>query len=89
MTGADSLLQRRLVHRTRGSRHGPITRLMSPSDLGGVVKPFVFLDLFQAEGGLMDMPVHPHSGIGTITVFTKGDVRFDEASNALPSLAHV
>src|SRR2546421_11067224 len=80
MTAADTLTrtQRRIVHRTRGSTHGPITRLMSPSDLGQVVKPFVFLDLFEAEGGLMDMPVHPHSGIGTITVFTKGDVRFDD-----------
>jgi hypothetical protein len=47
---------RRIIRRTRGSRHGPVTRLMSPSDLGQVLKPFVFLDLFdlgckpQAEG---------------------------------------
>src|SRR5207249_4525537 len=75
---SDTIADRRIVRRTRGSGHGPITRLMSPSDLGQVVKPFVFLDLFEAEGGLMDMPVHPHSGIGTITVFTKGDVRFDD-----------
>lgn len=54
--------QRRIVHRTRGHRHGPISRLMSPSDLGQQLKPFVFLDLFEAEGGMMDMPVHPHSG---------------------------
>jgi redox-sensitive bicupin YhaK (pirin superfamily) len=70
--------QRRIVHRTRGHRHGSITRLMSPSDLGQVVKPFVFLDLFEADGGLADMPIHPHSGIGTVTVFTKGEVRFDD-----------
>lgn len=70
--------ERRIVDRTRGSRHGPITRLMSPSDLGQQLKPFVFLDLFEAEGGSMDMPVHPHSGIGTITLFTMGDVRFDD-----------
>ena len=37
---------RKIVHRTRGSRAGPITRLMSPGDLGQVLKPFVFLDLF-------------------------------------------
>ncbi len=42
---------RRIVHRTRGQRQGPITRLMSPSDLGNVLKPFVFLDLFDSEGG--------------------------------------
>ena len=40
---------RQIVHRTRGQRHGPITRLMSPSDLGESLKPFVFLDLFDAE----------------------------------------
>ena len=75
---SDTITDRRIIRRTRGSGHGPITRLMSPSDLGQVVKPFVFLDLFEAEGGLVDMPVHPHSGIGTVTVFTKGDVRFDD-----------
>jgi hypothetical protein len=35
---------REIVARTRGSSHGPITRLVSPSDLGHAVKPFVFLD---------------------------------------------
>ena len=40
---------RKVVHRTRGYRHGPITRLMSPSDLGERLKPFVFLDLFEAD----------------------------------------
>lgn len=36
---------RAIVHRTSGSTHGPITRLMSPGDLGHVLKPFIFLDL--------------------------------------------
>jgi hypothetical protein len=35
---------RAIVHRTRGSAHGPITRLVSPGDLGEFLKPFVFLD---------------------------------------------
>ena len=34
---------REIVYRTRGDTHGPITRLMSPSDLGELIKPFVFL----------------------------------------------
>ncbi|WP_037552417.1 pirin family protein [Sphingomonas sp. URHD0057] len=80
--------QRAIVHRTRGSGHGPITRLMSPSDLGQVLKPFVFLDLFEVEGGQMDMPVHPHSGIGTITVFTKGDVRFDDPDSGQGTITY-
>src|SRR5947209_6959081 len=69
---------RRTAHRTRGRGHGPIVRLMSPSDLGEALKPFVFLDLFAADAGKMRdaMQLHPHSGIATITVFTKGDVRY-------------
>ncbi|HXV64640.1 MAG TPA: pirin family protein [Vicinamibacteria bacterium] len=71
---------RKVVHRTRGDRHGPITRLMSPSDLGARLKPFVFLDLFEADMRALagSMLVHPHSGIATVTVFTRGDVTFDD-----------
>jgi len=71
---------RKIVHRTRGYGHGPIVRLMSPSDLGEHLKPFVFLDLFEADmrGLAGSMPVHPHSGIAAITVFTDGDVTFDD-----------
>ena len=36
---------REIVYQTGGSTHGPITRLVSPSDLGELIKPFVFLDL--------------------------------------------
>jgi len=53
---------------------------MSPSDLGERLKPFVFLDRFESDMSQMarSMPVHPHSGIGTITVFADGDVTFDD-----------
>lgn len=71
-----------IAFRTRGHRHGPITRLMSPSDLGEELKPFVFLDLFDfdvnAGGG---MPLHPHSGIATVTVLTQGEFRFDDPAS--------
>ncbi|WP_046115975.1 pirin family protein [Aquincola tertiaricarbonis] len=74
---------RRQVFSTRGSTHGPITRLMSPSDLGRVLKPFVFLDLFDLD--LHDpragFRMHPHSGLATITVITDGDLRFDDATD--------
>jgi redox-sensitive bicupin YhaK (pirin superfamily) len=71
---------RKVVFRTRGYRHGPIVRLMSPSGLGEQLKPFVFLDLFEADMRALagSMPVHPHSGIATVTVFTEGDVIFDD-----------
>src|SRR5262245_3853557 len=53
---------------------------MSPSDLGERLKPFVFLDLFEADMRALagNMPVHPHSGIATVTVPTRGDVTFDD-----------
>jgi redox-sensitive bicupin YhaK (pirin superfamily) len=52
---------------------------MSPSDLGRLLKPFVFLDLIDADTSLIgSMPLHPHSGIATITVITEGNLRFDD-----------
>jgi len=53
---------------------------MSPSDLGEQLKPFVFLDLFEADMRVLagGMPVHPHSGIATVTVIADGDVTFDD-----------
>ena len=41
MTTAIATETRAIVHRTRGSTHGPITRLVSPGDLGQFLKPFV------------------------------------------------
>ncbi len=70
---------RPIVYKTRGRGHGPIVRLMSPGDLGAALKPFVFLDLFGGPSQFMgSMPLHPHSGIATITVIAEGDVRFDD-----------
>ena len=68
---------RRIV-RSSGS-HGPITRLVSPSDLGALLKPFVFLDRFAAPAAFVGaMPLHPHSGIATVTVLTEGNARYDD-----------
>ncbi len=73
---------RAVVHRTRGSTHGPITRLMSPGDLGQVLKPFVFLDLvnFDAQAGKTRFGMHPHSGIATLTYMAQGDVRYADST---------
>jgi redox-sensitive bicupin YhaK (pirin superfamily) len=74
---------RDLIYRTKGRASGPITRLMSPSDLGELVKPFVFLDLasFGDEPRTpMERLWHPHSGIATVTVMLDGAVRFAETT---------
>ena len=83
---------REIVHRTRGVSDGPITRLMSPSDLGELIKPFVFLDLFDFDGRDAPMSMehgwHPHSGIATVTVVFDGAIRYAEttgSSGVLPA----
>jgi redox-sensitive bicupin YhaK (pirin superfamily) len=72
---------RRIVHRTRGQTHGPITRLFSASDLGEIIKPFVFLDRFEAPPTNEPMfGWHPHSGIATLTVVQEGATYYEETT---------
>lgn len=71
---------RQLVYRTRGRGHGGITRLVSPGDAGQLIKPFVFLDLFDIEPGAIRMNMHPHSGIATVTVVLDGAVEYLETN---------
>ena len=79
---------RAVVQRTRGRTHGPVTRLMSPSDFGKILKPFVFLDLFDHEGMPFNGPLHPHSGIATLTYVAEGAVSYidpDDVRGTLPA----
>ncbi|WP_368562129.1 pirin family protein [Pseudoxanthomonas sp. UTMC 1351] len=73
---------RTIIFRTRGSTHGPITRLISPSDLGELLKPFVFLDFFSTKStaGLPKFGMHPHSGIATVTFLMEGDVSYEDTT---------
>jgi len=72
---------RPLVARTRGAAHGGIVRLASPSDLGELIKPFVFLDAFDADPATApQFGWHPHSGIATVTVILEGRVGFAETT---------
>jgi redox-sensitive bicupin YhaK (pirin superfamily) len=74
---------RKIVRRTRGRHHGPITRLMSPSDFGQILKPFVFLDLFDNQGvPLSGFGLHPHSGIATLTYIAEGSVSYEDTNGA-------
>ena len=75
---------RRIIGRTRGRRHGPITRLMSPGDLGELLKPFVFLDLFEMdEISFPGIGLHPHSGIATVTYLFEGSVRYEDSNGTI------
>jgi redox-sensitive bicupin YhaK (pirin superfamily) len=72
---------RRVAHRTHGQRHGPLTRLMSPGDLGELVKPFMFLDHFESprpQGP--GFPAHPHSGLATHTTLLAGTVDYGDST---------
>lgn len=87
MSAADT--SRRIVHRTRGHMHGPITRLMSPGDLGQRLKPFVFLDIFSLDDTRESgFGLHPHSGIATVTVLTDGDASFDDGEGHSGTIAY-
>ena len=79
---------RAIVLRTRGRRHGPITRLVSPSDIGQLIKPFVFLDLFDISAtGAPTFGWHPHSGIATVTVLHEGALEYQETTGVKGVLA--
>jgi redox-sensitive bicupin YhaK (pirin superfamily) len=74
---------RHIVHRTAGRFHGPITRLVSPSDLGQTLKPVVCLDDFgMRPRSFSGLGLHPHSGIATLTHLLEGSLRYEDTSGA-------
>ena len=80
-TQASAHAPRQIVLRTRGRQHGPIRRVVSPSDLGQLIKPFVFLDDFEflpTPHNLFGM--HPHSGIATITWLIEGGIHYEDTT---------
>ena len=79
---------RRIVLRTLGHVHGPVTRLVSPADIGELIKPFVFLDHFDfTPAGRPMFPMHPHSGIATLTVLLSGRMHYEDTTGASGELA--
>ena len=59
---------------------------MSPSDFGQILKPFVFLDLFDHAGPPFNGPLHPHSGIATLTYVSEGAVSYIDPDNVRGTL---
>jgi redox-sensitive bicupin YhaK (pirin superfamily) len=72
---------RSIVFRTRGRAHGPVVRMVSPPDVGQMIKPFVFLDLIDTQEaiGQQGFGWHPHSGIATLTLAIEGKGRYAES----------
>ena len=74
---------RAIIHRSSGRGHGYVTRLMSPGDLGEVLKPFVFLDIFDNRGDVFPtFGLHPHSGLATLTYVAEGSVSYEDTNGA-------
>jgi redox-sensitive bicupin YhaK (pirin superfamily) len=72
---------RQIVRSTRGRSHGSIVRLVSPSDIGELIKPFVFLDYFEADPAQAPaFGFHPHSGIATLTLLLNGQLWYEEST---------
>lgn len=77
----DILAERKIIHRTQGHQQGPITRLVSPGDLGELIKPFVFLDSFNMEASRSSgFGYHPHSGIVTVTTIFEGNTEYEDST---------
>jgi redox-sensitive bicupin YhaK (pirin superfamily) len=65
----------------RAQQGGGITRLISPHDLGEQLKPFIFLDYLQADiQPGFGFPMHPHSGIATLTWQPGCDVQYQDTT---------
>jgi redox-sensitive bicupin YhaK (pirin superfamily) len=72
---------RKIALRTRGRSYGSLTRLVSPGDIGELIKPFVFLDYFDADPATgPKFGFHPHSGIATLTLILSGQAFYRETT---------
>jgi redox-sensitive bicupin YhaK (pirin superfamily) len=70
---------RRRVLLRNGRRHGPITRLITPWDIGELTQPFVFLCYSELRPGERTV-VGTQPGIGTLTLVLSGALAFQDAT---------
>jgi redox-sensitive bicupin YhaK (pirin superfamily) len=72
---------RPLVLLASGRRHGPITRLITPWNIGELTTPFVFLDYAEVDAQSPPLfGIQPHSSIATLTLVLSGAVSFEDAT---------
>jgi redox-sensitive bicupin YhaK (pirin superfamily) len=78
---------RKIVHRTRGRRQGPVTLLVSPGELGQELKPFIVLGLLDTQkASFPGFGLHPHSGIATLTFLFEGSFGYEDTTGAMGML---
>jgi redox-sensitive bicupin YhaK (pirin superfamily) len=64
-----------------GRRYGPVTRLITPWDLGELTQPFLFLGYCEfAPGWQPLLAVHPQPGIATLTLLLSGTLGYEDAT---------
>jgi redox-sensitive bicupin YhaK (pirin superfamily) len=70
---------RRIALLRNGRRHGPITRFITPWDIGELTQPFVFLCYSELGPGARTV-VGTQPGIGTLTFVLSGALAFQDAT---------
>jgi redox-sensitive bicupin YhaK (pirin superfamily) len=70
---------RRIALLRSGRRHGPMTRLITPWDVGELTQPFVFLGYSELAPGVQTV-VGAQSGIAVLTLVLSGALAFGDAS---------
>lgn len=79
---------RSILHREAGHALGPIRRMIAPLTSGERLKPFVFLDFFNAEVEPgFGFGWHPHSGIATLTWQPDTEVDYEDTTGQRGVLA--
>jgi len=69
---------RRIALLRSGRRHGPLTRLITPWDIGELTRPFVFLG-YSEHTPREQTVVGAHPGIATLTLVLSGALAFEDA----------
>jgi redox-sensitive bicupin YhaK (pirin superfamily) len=71
-----------------GRRHGAITRLITPWDIGELTSPFGLLNYAEAERRSRPLfGIHPPSGVTTLTVVLNGGLSFEDETGRQGEIA--
>jgi len=71
---------RRIALLRDGRRRGPITRLITPWDIGELTQPFLFLGYCEFALGWQLLAVHPQPDVATLTLVLNGTLGYRDAA---------